>query len=479
MILCLLLLAFGCAGDSEAQLVTSVGGFVEPAASPPRNRFTQIEISGTVPATRGTFLFGEPYNTRAYRLTQPSDCGGQDCVEYVGYAYWLRMNNHVNDAFMYIAMGLNAGRGGTGSVLFQLNKITRAVTRVRNMFPVGDARQTNSGLLETGFFSFTLPYTFYYTIHDATIKAYDIVTQTTTTVFNIGNKPYTNTNNVAGTFPVGTRVHQAHVSVDDNVFSFTVENASLQPLGCGTYTVSTNRFRFYPTVGSSFDECSLDPSGRYVLSLENVGTPNDQANRIFDNTAPNAEISRLTGPNGTLGHLAMGYGYALGIDNNGPNTCGGSLVANATVEYAFTAPTPCTLIHSNYDFSVNIFNHPSHLNAKPTTSRPMSNQYFCGSGFSTATRAEEIMCANVAGTLPLRQLVVAPIMTTQGSTFGGYWNNQDYGQQPKGHLDVTGKYFLWTSNLGGTQLHAFLVEIPANLISDQSAPAPPAGVTVN
>ena len=32
---------------------------------------------------------------------------------------------------------------------------------------------------------------------------------------------------------------------------------------------------------------------------------------------------------------------------------------------------------------------------------------------------------------------------------------------PKGNLDVTGRYFLWTTNLGGDRLDAFLVKVPA------------------
>ena len=36
-----------------------------------------------------------------------------------------------------------------------------------------------------------------------------------------------------------------------------------------------------------------------------------------------------------------------------------------------------------------------------------------------------------------------------------------YGAMPKGNLDVTGRWFLWTTNLGGDRLDAVLVKIPA------------------
>jgi hypothetical protein len=38
----------------------------------------------------------------------------------------------------------------------------------------------------------------------------------------------------------------------------------------------------------------------------------------------------------------------------------------------------------------------------------------------------------------------------------------DYQRRPKGNLDVTGDYFIWTTNLGstGNRLDAFIVKIP-------------------
>ena len=39
---------------------------------------------------------------------------------------------------------------------------------------------------------------------------------------------------------------------------------------------------------------------------------------------------------------------------------------------------------------------------------------------------------------------------------------------PKGNLDVTGRYFLWTTNLGGNRLDAFLVKIPAERLEHAS-----------
>jgi hypothetical protein len=41
----------------------------------------------------------------------------------------------------------------------------------------------------------------------------------------------------------------------------------------------------------------------------------------------------------------------------------------------------------------------------------------------------------------------------------------DYGKFPKANLDVTGRYMIWTTNLGGNRLDAFLVEVPYELLT--------------
>lgn len=70
---------------------------------------------------------------------------------------------------------------------------------------------------------------------------------------------------------------------------------------------------------------------------------------------------------------------------------------------------------------------------------------------------------NTDGSLDV--LVVAPVMTDLDAAGGRDANGDDYEQLPKGNLDVTGKYFLWTTNLGGSRLDAFLVKIPAERLN--------------
>ena len=61
--------------------------------------------------------------------------------------------------------------------------------------------------------------------------------------------------------------------------------------------------------------------------------------------------------------------------------------------------------------------------------------------------------------------MVGQVMTDLGAPEGRDTNGDDYEQYPKGNLDVTGRYFLWSTNLGGGRLDAFLVKIPAESLA--------------
>ena len=52
---------------------------------------------------------------------------------------------------------------------------------------------------------------------------------------------------------------------------------------------------------------------------------------------------------------------------------------------------------------------------------------------------------------------MAPNLTDLNASGGG---TDDYSKLPKGNIDVTGEYFIWTANAGTSRLDAFLVRIP-------------------
>ena len=82
--------------------------------------------------------------------------------------------------------------------------------------------------------------------------------------------------------------------------------------------------------------------------------------------------------------------------------------------------------------------------------------------------ADEIVCfalnpnRHADGSLDV--LVVGQVMTDLDAPGGNDLDGDDYEQMPKGNLDVTGRYFIWTANLGSNRLDAFLVKVPGDLL---------------
>jgi hypothetical protein len=88
-------------------------------------------------------------------LTNAGDCGGNDCVNYVGYSYWRNSNNHVGSDTMLIVITLDRARGGAGPTLFSYDKRTDQVTVVGPLFDQASPLSWATG--EGWYWSATLP----------------------------------------------------------------------------------------------------------------------------------------------------------------------------------------------------------------------------------------------------------------------------------------------------------------------------------
>jgi hypothetical protein len=416
---------------------TASGGWLEAQGSAPRARWSPDRIQSFIPPVRGTFVFPAPYNTQAARITDAGDCDGKDCVWSVGYSYWRNTNAHMGSEEMLIFLGLAVNKGGTGPTLFKYNKRTDHISKVGPLFPSGSKFVNYTG--EGWYFSATRPTTLYMNDGPKMLR-YDVLSRQFETVYD-----------VTAHFGPNRNIRQMHSSNDDLVHSATLQTADTgEYLGCVVYSEAKRQFRFYAKIGK-FDECNLDRSGRWTVSLEDIGVPKDMANRIFDNETGNE--TRLNGPKGTLGHLDMGYGYMLGADNHHP-------LPNATIRWNFEPTvTQGPVLHRNPNWDVVEFNHVSHENAKYDA--PPSQQYACGSDASRAAVQNEITCVRLDGSTD--QLIVAPVMTDLNAS-GGIGSDGVYARQPKGNLDITGSYFIWTANLCGNRMDAFLVKVPAHLL---------------
>ena len=433
------------------------GGFTEKAGSPQlRARFSTGQINAFLPpgGATGTFTFPAPYNTEAVRLTNASTCaGGADCLWYVGYSYWRNINNHVGSASMYIFLGTDTNRGGAGPTLLRYDKTTDVVQDLGPLFPESSPYHWSTG--EGWYFSGRQPTKLYtFLVGGTRLRRYDVLTR------KFDRKPAIDLD--ACPRPAicpadAAYLTQPHSSDDDRVHSASVQNADWRRIGC--VVARPSGYVYVPTPdGFLFDECHVDKSGRWLAMLEGR-LDGSRVNRIIDLTT--GQQTLIEGVDGALGHLDMGYGYAVGADTyNG--------LPNATILLKF--PVTSTqrpigpVVHYNKRWDIAAANHVTHGNA--VAAAPES-QYACGSNASsTPDMADEIVCfaldANRNSDGSLDVLVVGQVMTDVNAAGGG---SDDYAKRPKGNLDVTGRYFIWTTNLGGGRLDAFLVKIPAERLT--------------
>ena len=436
----------------------SDGPLIEKSGSPTlRSRFTRDQILAFLPPNEATgpFTFPRPYGTTAVRLTNANDCGGTDCLAYLGYSYWRNTNNHVGRPEMLIFLGFDRSAGGPGPSLLSYNKTTDLVQNLGPLFPASSAFSYATG--EGWYFSGTQPTKLYtYLVGQPVLRRYDVVSHQfdNTAAMDLGTcrRPGVCPSNAAYIF-------QPHSSDDDSTHSATVQDTNYNRLGCVVYkSAGKKSFQFFaPAKGFELDECHVDKSGNWLMLLE-VNPNGSVQNRIVD--LRRGTITTIDDVNGSLGHLDMGFGYAVGADNY-------NSFPNATILLKF--PVTSTrrpvgpVVHYNKRWDIAAANHIAHGNA--IAGRPAESQYACGSNASRVPdMADEIVCfslnpnRNPDGSLDV--LVVGQVMTDLDATGGRDFNGDDYSQLPKGNLDVTGRYFIWTTNMGGGRLDAFLVKVP-------------------
>jgi hypothetical protein len=437
------------------------GGFVEKAGSPAlRARFTHAQIDAFLPANgaKGAFTYPAPYNTKGIRLTNATDCAGQDCLWYVGYSYWRNINNHVGSNVMLIMLGMDRNNGGAGPSLIAYNKATDAVQNLGPLFAASSPYSYATG--EGWYFSGTQAAKLYvYLVGSSRLWRYDVVARQVESkpALDLGQCKRPSVCPAAAAY-----IFQPHSSDDDRVHSATVQDSAFNRLGCVVYQSSNNKFQFYkPRSGYVLDECQVDKSGNWLIILE-ASSSGAVINRVVD--VRKNTITTIEDMQGSLGHLDTGFGYAVGADNWNPQP-------NATILLKFPVRSTVRpigpVVHFNKRWDIAAANHVAHGNA--TSAVPAESQFACGSNASrVADMADEIVCfplnayRNADGSLDV--LVVGQVLTDLDATGGRDLNGDDYSQTPKGNLDVTGRYFIWTSNAGGNRLDAFLVKVPKELL---------------
>lgn len=429
--------AFSQATISFAQPV--LGGILEiPDLASVRNVLSVSALRNFLPE-RGVFQFPAPYNTQGIRLTNASDCGGEDCVNYAGYSYWRNMNNHVGMESMLVFLGFDRTRGGKGPSLLEVNKTTGKITDLGPLFPASHRLSWATG--EGWHFSATLP-TIMYVNDGPRIARLDVITGELQTIVDISNQ-----------FGKEVTITQMHTSDDDRVHSATVRDAQYRVMGCMAYDSGSKRYSFYP-ITDGFDECQVDRSGDWLLIKANLDGRNGEDNLIVN--LRTGDERTILDEEGAAGHSDMGNGYMIASDNWAEN-------ANTWKVWDFNQKElKGKAVYHNKDWNVSAPDHVSNTNARAGVAA--DQQYACGSSVNRGqgVHANEIVCFTMDGSMS--SVAVAPVMTDLNASGG----DDEYGRYAKGNLDVTGQYFLWTTNLGGSRLDAFIVRIPDQLLTGTS-----------
>ena len=444
-----------CASQNIVQAQSrATGGFIDSStAAGLRPKLSAGEIAAFMPQ-RGTFTFPSPYSTTGIRLTNASDCGGQDCVLSVGYSYWSNINNHTGSDTMLVFLGLERRKGGGGPTLFSYDKKTGETSNLGPLFSSDSPYSWSTG--EGWYFSASQPTTLYMNDGPRMLR-YDVMTHAMSEVYNVETL-----------MGAGRVIWQMHSSNDDHVHSATVKDSTTyKELGCIAFDDRHPTSPTWVAAKGDYDECQIDKSGRYLVVKENVDGRNGEDNRIID-LQTGVEFVFLD-ENGAAGHSDLGYGYMVAEDNFNPMPgavrvwqLGGDLSGGDQGHAAGQG----TLVYELNSWSTGI-GHIAHGNSKSGAS---AGQMACVSNASrdNVPRVNEIVCFRLDGSM--QALVVAPNMTDLNAAGGG---SDDYWKIPSGNIDVTGEYFIWTANMGTGRQDAFIVHIPQDKLGvSPGAPAP-------
>ena len=250
-------------------------------------------------------------------------------------------------------------------------------------------------------------------------------------------------------------IWQMHSSNDDRVHSATLRSsATYEMLGCVVYREATRQFSFFPPKIGDFDECQVDKSGRWLVIKENV----DGAGRrgqSSSSTSRRAPRRVFLDQDGAAGHSDNGYGYMVAADNWNSLPGADPRVGVRTRLAARARRRGCSCT-GRTDWAQRDRPRVPRQRAARRAARPAVRVRQRRQPLERAARQRDRVLSASIGSL--RVLVVAPVMTDLDARGGGA---DDYAKLPKGNLDVTGQYFIWTSNAGGNRLDAFVVKVPA------------------
>lgn len=425
------------------------GGFIEnPSGAVARAPVSDFSF---LPAGTGEFDFPAPWNTRGVRLFDAETFGANALP--VEYSYWRVSNNHVGSDIMKIMVRLPEANGGPS--IIEYNKVTGAVGAPQPIFDTGVLYRIPTAF-QGVYFSATDPNKLYWAYEGAfmsiDVSSLPLQLADVNTVFD------------ASRTGAGNKVWQANSDHNDQYHSMTYRDSGYAFLGAVVYDEVTDTFQTFPANGT-FDECQIDRGGNWLLVKEQVDGLQGEDNRVFDLTgglaAAPATEKVLFDPDGAGGHSDNGFGFMVAADNYANNSNQKRLWDFSQDPLAGSSTT----VYFNSNWFSAAANHISWCHAVPASTTPIANQYVVGSGLTDNTHihTNDIFAIPLDGSQDC--LIIAPNMSADSGAGGSF-----YDRLPKGNTDITGEYFIWSSNRGGSAyMDIFMVKIPKHLLGN----APP------
>jgi len=189
------------------------------------------------------------------------------------------------------------------------------------------------------------------------------------------------------------------------------------------------RLPVLPKIGN-FNECSVDKSGRWLMSLEDVDYKYDLEMRIF-NLATGTErlVWTRTAPSATP-TWATTTSSRRSVEH----------LPNAILSWTSPRTRSPVFVHHNTDWPLPLRPH-LHANARAGVRPPAVRLRQ-----RRLARRRHLGNESSASTWTARSRSSSSLRHDRPERPGG--GSDDYVKQPKGNLDLTGQYFIWTSNTG-------------------------------
>jgi hypothetical protein len=422
------------------------GGFIEnPAGATARGALDTATIDSFMPVTDvGTFTFPAPWNTEGIRLTNSASNYATDSVFPVDYSYWRVSNNHVGSDVMKIMVRLAEADGGPS--IIEYNKVTKTVSAPTPIFDTG-VLYRNPTAFPNAYFSAVDPNKMYWA-YEGSLKSIDVSSLPlqsgdVTEVFD------------ADRIQSGYKVWQSHTDNNDRFHVMTYRTGAYSNLGAVVYDSQLDTFDLYPSSGA-YDESQITKDGNYIVIKENVDGLQGEDNRII-RVSDGAEIV-FNDLDGAAGHSDLGYDdYMVHANNYAPDP---AVLEVTDIKTPLTSSVQIYSGSTGAAYTNSPLPHISWAHAKPVSQVPLADQYVVGGGISpdTDVHENEILAVPLDGSEDC--LIVAPSMGANSGGGGNFYN-----RLPKGNTDITGEYFIWSCNRGGSsRLDIFMVRIPSQLL---------------